>query len=161
MFQLWSVPLLLVFKKMPSPSNYYVTLSITKSYTTYTTIIQLESGVTPTTTLRAVPSTLQYLTSSTVGPIISSSGSNISGTTIGIIVLCILVPLFLLLAFCACCRKGGCELRASEGLRGPPGEPGPMGERGLRGFQGEQGLRGFQGEQGLRGLQGGQGPRVS
>jgi Collagen triple helix repeat (20 copies) len=140
-------------REKASPSDYFITLSITEIYTTYTTIIQLGNGQ-MTLTGQAISPTPQSTTSSSE-PIIYNSSDGISGGGIAAIVGCILGVLFLLVLFCTP-RRGK---RGPPGKQGDRGEPGADGARGARGADGADGVRGADGADGARGRDGQDGAR--
>ena len=133
--------------------DYFITLSITKTYTTYTTIIQLGNGQ-MTLTGQAASPTPQSTTSSSE-PIIYNSSDGISGGGIAAIIGCILGVLFVLVVFCTA-RRGK---RGPPGKQGDRGEPGADGVRGARGQDGRDGRDGADGARGARGADGADGAR--
>ncbi len=115
-------------EKAPA-SDYFVTLSITQIYTTYTTIIQLGNGQMTLTGQAASPTPQS---TSSIKPIIYSSSNGISGGDVAAIVGCIIGFLLVLLLFCTCRRRQ----RGLQGLTGEPGEPGVPGRDGRDGAPG-------------------------
>ena len=129
-------------KEKALTSDYFITLSITRTYTTYTTIIQLGNGqMTPTT--QVTPPTPQP-TASSSAPIVYNNSNGISGGGIAAIVGCILGALVVLAVFCTCWR----------GKRGSPGKHGDRGEPGADGRDGAPGARGQDGRDGAPGVPG-------
>ncbi|KAH8745705.1 hypothetical protein F5882DRAFT_494379 [Hyaloscypha sp. PMI_1271] len=142
-------------EKAPA-SDYFITLSITKTYTTYTTIIQLGNGQ-MTLTGQAASPTPQSTTSSSE-PIIYNSSDGISGGGIAAIIGCILGVLFVLVVFCTA-RRGKRGPPGKQGDRGEPGADGADGADRARGADGRDGAPGARGQDGARGADGADGAR--
>jgi len=92
-------------------TGYFVTLSITRPHTTYTTVNQLGSptncATATTTEQQAIITTTQTPASFNSQTAVSSNDGNTSATTIGIIVGCIILGVLLLLALCCTLRQHG------------------------------------------------------
>ena len=140
-------------------TGYFVTLSITKLYTTYTTVIQLGNSATSTTNQDIATATQTLASNSQI--IDSNNCNNSTSITIGIIVGCI--ALGLLLLFIICCAGRPLKKsrwhgrRGRRGRQGSPGPPGPPGPQGLHGYAGPPGPAGVPGPPGPAGAPAGHG----
>lgn len=152
-----NIPLLgLAMQARNCEKDYFVTLSITRPDTTYTTIIQLGPS---TNCAAAIPTRQPFIVTPTPTPAsvtnqtpVSNSHDNTSAITIGLIVGFILFGLLLLLAIC--CIPKQHEKRPPRPIAGPPGPEGPQGAPGIQGQPGQQGAPGLHGQPGPPGAQG-------
>jgi hypothetical protein len=127
-----------VQREKAATENYFITLSITEIYTTYTTTIQLGNGGITLTGQTATPT--PESTASSLEPVVYGSSESDSGGLIALIIVvvgCSVVFLLLLIRFPACWRGN----RGRRGLQGEPGAPGRDGQDGVAGAAGVAGPR--------------------
>ncbi len=131
-------------------TGYFVTLSITKPHTIYTTVYQLDfstnCATATTTEQQVIVTTTQSSASVNSQTAVSNNGDNISATTIGIIVRCIILGVLLLLALCCILRQQKkCFYRSSRLIARPTGPSGSSGPREAPDIQGQSGPQRAQG----------------